>query len=112
MSRSRVSVAAVSCAVFAIAALLTAQGPASEFIPDNTFSGSTLTGWTPLGAVDWQAQSGEIVARPRNGAGGWLVLDKSYQDVNFFTRFRCAGPCQAGVVFRLRKSEAGMTGVY
>ena len=44
--------------------------------------------------------------------GGWLVLGKSYQDVNFFTRFRCSGPCQAGVLFRLQKTEAGMTGVY
>ena len=46
------------------------------------------------------------------GQGGWLVLGKSYQDVNFFTRFRCSGPCQAGVLFRLQKTEAGMTGVY
>ena len=94
MSRSRLSFAAVSCAVVAIAALLTAQGPANEFIPDTTFSGSSLKGWTTLGAVDWQAQSGEIVGRPRTGEGGWLVLDKSYQDVNFFTRFRCTGTCQ------------------
>ena len=95
------------------AVLLTAQGPANEFTPDTTFSGSSLTGWKTLGAADWQAQAGEIVGRPRaGGQGGWLVLDKSYQDVNFFTRFRCSGPCQAGVLFRLRKTEAGMTGVY
>ena len=40
------------------------------------------------------------------------MLDKSYQDVNFFTRFRCAAPCQAGVLFRLRKTSTGITGVY
>jgi hypothetical protein len=112
MSRIRLSFAAASCSVLVVAALVTAQGPANEFAPDTTFSGSSLTGWTPLGAADWQAQSGEIVGRPRPGGGGWLVLDKSYQDVNFFTRFRCTGPCQAGVLFRLDKTATGMTGVY
>jgi len=112
MSRSRLAFATVSCTVVAIAALLSAQGPASEFIPDTTFSGSSLNGWTTLGAADWQAQSGEIVGRPRSAEGGWIVLGKSYQDVNFYTRFRCSGPCEAGVLFRLRKTEAGTTGVY
>ena len=113
MSRIGLSFAAVSCGVVAVAALLTAQGPANEFTPDTTFTGSSLTGWRPLGAADWQAQAGEIVGRPRaGGQGGWLVLDTSYQDVNFFTRFRCTGPCQAGVLFRLRKTGTGMTGVY
>ena len=94
MSRIGLSFAAASCGVVAVAALLTAQGPANEFTPDTTFTGSSLTGWSPLGAADWQAQAGEIVGRPRaGGQGGWLVLDKSYQDVNFFTRFRCTAPC-------------------
>ncbi len=113
MSRRGLSFAAVSCGVVVIAAMLSAQGPANEFVPDTTFSGSSLTGWTPLGAADWQAQAGEIIGRPRAGTqGGWLVLDKAYQDVNFFTRFRCAAPCQAGVLFRLRKTSTGITGVY
>ena len=113
MPRSGLSLAAVSCAVVVVAALLTAQGPANEFRSDTTFAGSSLTGWRPLGAADWQAQAGEIVGRPRaGGQGGWLVLDRSYQDLNFFTRFRCVGPCQAGVLFRLRKTGTGMTGVY
>ena len=106
------------------AVLLTAQGPANEFRPDTTFSGSSLAGWQPLGAADWQAQNGELVGRPRppspeasarqasGGQGGWLVLDKSYQDVNFFTRFRCSGPCNAGVLFRMQKTGSGMTGIY
>ena len=96
------------------AVLLTAQGPANEFKPDTTFTGSSLTGWQPLGAADWQAQNGELIGRPRSaGQGGWLVLDKSYQDVNFFTRFRCTGPCKAGVLFRVQKTASGgMTGVY
>ena len=113
MIRIKLSFAAVSCGVVAITALLSAQGPANEFVPDTTFSGSSLTGWTPLGAADWQAQAGEIIGRPRaGGQGGWLMLDKSYQDVKFFTRFRCASPCQAGVLFRLRKTGTSITGVY
>ena len=104
MSRSWLPLAAASLGLV-LTALPAAQGPANEFKPDTTFTGSSLTGWTPLGAADWQAQTGEIVGRPRaGGQGGWLVLDKSYQDVNFFTRFRCAAPCQAGVLFRMRKT--------
>src|SRR5687767_13949929 len=113
MSRIGLSFAAVSGCVVAVASLLTAQGPANEFTPTTIFTGWSLTGWTPLGAADWQAQSGEIVGRPRaGGQGGWLVLDTSYQDVNFFTRFRCTGPCQTGLLFRLQKTDTGMTGVY
>lgn len=107
----------------ASAVLLTAQGPANEFKPDTIFSGSSLTGWQPLGAADWRAQDGEIIGRPQpspkasagqaaSGQGGWLVLDKSFQDVNFFTRFRCNGPCKAGVLFRMQKTGTGMTGLY
>ena len=112
MSRSWLPLAAASLGLV-LTALPAAQGPANEFKPDTTFSGSSLTGWTTLGGADWQAQTGEIVGRPRaGGQGGWLVLDRSYQDVNFFTRFRCATPCTAGVLFRMQKNPAGMTGIY
>jgi len=108
------SFAAVLLAAFAAPSmLLTAQGPANEFKPDTIFTGSSLAGWQPLGAADWRAQDGEIIGRPRaGGQGGWLVLDKSFQDVNFFTRFRCNGPCKAGVLFRMQKTGTGMTGLY
>jgi hypothetical protein len=74
---------------------LIAQGPANEFKPDTTFTGSNLAGWQPLGAADWQAQSGELIGRPRAGGhGGWLVLDKSYQDVRPVCS-ACRGPAAA-----------------
>ena len=112
MNQKTLCLAVAWCAAVGIA-VLTAQGPANEFRPDTTFTGSSLTGWQPLGGADWRAQDGEIIGRPRAGAGGgWLVLDKSYQDVNFFTRFRCTGSCDAGVLFRMQKTDAGMTGVY
>src|SRR5688500_12564862 len=102
-----------STLALALTVLPTAQGPANDFTPDTIFSGSSLSGWQMLGGADWLSQNGEIIGRPRAGAhGGWLVLDKSYQDVNFFTRFRCSGACNAGVLFRMQKTSNGMTGVY
>ena len=89
-----------------------AQGPAHEFRPDSTFSGSTLAGWHTLGSSQWKAQNGELIGTATGPDGGWLVLDASYQDLNFFTRFRCTAECRTGVLFRAEKTDAGMTGVY
>jgi hypothetical protein len=112
MNQKTFCLAAALCAAVGMA-VLTAQGPANEFRPDTTFSGSSLTGWQPLGGAEWRAQDGEIIGRPRADArGGWLVLDKAYQDVNFFTRFRCTESCDAGVLFRFQRTDAGITGVY
>src|SRR6267154_5890617 len=88
-----------------------AQGPANDFRPDSTFSASTLAGWHTLGAARWKAQNGELIGTA-SGSGGWLVLDASYQDLNFFTRFRCVGECRTGVLFRAEKIAQGMSGVY
>ena len=83
------------------------------FTPDATFKGSSLTGWHALGQADWRAQNGEIVGTAKHGGdGGWLVLDRSYQDVGFYASFRCAGGCKTGVLFRAEKTPEGMKGVY
>ncbi|MGH9159888.1 MAG: FG-GAP-like repeat-containing protein [Vicinamibacteraceae bacterium] len=89
---------------------LQASGP--SFQPDTRFEGSTLTGWHVLGAADWRAQQGEIIGMPKAPGGGWLVLDRSYQDVAFFTSFRCSAGCQAGVLLRAEKTATGMKGIY
>ena len=68
----------VMLAVLVIASM-NAAGP--TFRPDVVFKGSALTGWTPLGQADWRAQNGEIIGTPKQPGGGWLVLNKSYQDV-------------------------------
>ncbi len=97
----------------ALSMVLSAQGPASDFLPDSTFQGSRLTGWQPLGQAAWEARDGEILGSTNKGqAGGWLVLDQPYQDVDFFTRFRCATSCRTGILFRLEKTAEGFTGVY
>ena len=106
---------AVILAVLTLAAVwIGAQGPPHEFRPDSTFTGSTLAGWHTLGASQWTAQNGELIGTATGPGGGWLVLDASYQDLNFFTRFRCLpeGDCRTGVLFRAEKTDAGMTGVY
>ena len=59
-----------------------------DFKADATFTGSTLTGWHTVGQADWKAQNGEIVAHSSSNAGGWLVMDKAFQDLQFFANVR------------------------
>jgi hypothetical protein len=104
------------CAAIAITALLLlapvfAVGP--SFIPDGTVKGSSLAGWHVLGPADWKAQNGEITGTVKpGGSGGWLVLDRSYQDAGFYASFRCAEGCQTGVLLRAEKTSQGMKGIY
>jgi hypothetical protein len=54
-----------------------------------------------------------IRATPKAGDGGWLVLDTPYQDISFFTKFRCENECEAGVLLRAEKTaDGGLKGVY
>jgi hypothetical protein len=80
------------------------------FVPDSTFRGASLAGWHTLGQAQWRAENGEIIGSP--GTGGWLILDKSYQDVGFFAGFRCTGGCKTGVLLRAEKTSQGMRGIY
>src|SRR5688500_1680867 len=110
MVTRRVRLAGVATIATLAAVWTGAQGPANDFRPDSTVSGSTLAGWHTLGSAQWKAQDGELIGIASGTDGGWLVLDASYQDLNFFTRFRCAGPpagalakageCRTGVLFR------------
>src|SRR3954447_8482733 len=98
----------------AIAAVIVAAafGAApSAFVPDTVFKAASLSGWHTLGQADWRVENGEIVGTPKSPGGGWLVLDKSYQDVGFFASFRCAEGCKTGVLFRAEKTPEGMSGV-
>ena len=40
-----------------------------------------------MGQADWKAENGEIVGTPKTAAGGWLILNKSYQDVQVAATF-------------------------
>ena len=93
----------------AAAALATVPvlGAGPTFRPDMKFAGSTLAGWHALGDADWRAQAGQLTGTPKTAGGGWLVLDRSYQDVGLYAAFQCAAGCQTGVLLRAEKTPAG-----
>src|SRR5204863_2998858 len=96
----------------ALCVLVSAIFAASQnFLPDVVFKGSSLTGWHKLGQADWRAENGEIIGTPKE-SGGWLMLDKGYQDIAFYASFHCAGACQTGVLLRAEKTADGMKGIY
>jgi len=68
-----------------------------DFLPDHVFRESSLAGMKTMGHAGWHAANGEITATPQNGEGGWLLLDKSYQDIHFYAEFRCAAQCDAEI---------------
>jgi hypothetical protein len=94
--------------------LLTAIFAAThDFIPDFVFRGSSLSGFRTIGQATWRAENGEIIATSQNPDGGWLVFDKSYQDFEAYTEFRCAAQCNAGLLLRAEKTaDGGLKGVY
>ena len=98
---------AIAAAVVVVAF---AAGP-SSFVPDSVFKATSLTGWHTVGQADWRVENGEIVGTPKSPGGGWLVLDKSYQDVGFFASVKCAEGCKTGLLFRMEKTPEGMHGV-
>ena len=99
-------------AIFGALSTVPLAGTRSTFVPDWTFKGSTLAGWHVLGAADWKAVDGELVGTPKSADGGWLVLDKSFQDVEFGADFKCVGACRTGVLLRAEKTPTGMKGVF
>jgi len=100
--------------VATLAALLTVPvaGTRSMFVPDWTFKGSTLAGWHVIGAADWKAVDGELIGTPKSPDGGWLVLDKSFQDIQVGADFKCVGGCKTGVLLRAEKTATGMKGIF
>lgn len=94
-----------------LTAAASAQGPANDFKPDTVFAGSGLDGWTVVGDGAWTATAGEVHGTA-GSRGSWLLLERPYQDLNFFTRFQCRARCDAGVLFRVEAAPAGRTGVF
>ena len=92
------------------AATMYASGP--SFRPDVTFQGSELKAWHIYGEAEWSAENGELVGKPKQAGGGWLMLDHSYQDVGLYAEFKCTGGCETGVLFRAEKTPDGMKGIY
>src|SRR4051812_27592564 len=111
--RSLRLVAIVAVVIETTVLIINAAGPAN-FKPDGMVSGSTLAGWHVMGDAAWKAQNGELVGTAKPGGnGGWLVMDKSFQDVQLYASYRCTGACTSGVLLRAQKTpEGGMSGVY
>jgi hypothetical protein len=111
MSKKRFVVLLTAVLACSGVALVFGGGP--TFHPDAIVQGSALTGWHTLGQADWKMQNGEIVGTPKAPGGGWLVLDKSYQDVGVFASFECTEGCRTGVLMRAEKTpDGGMKGIY
>lgn len=88
------------------------QGTGLSFLPDFSFSGSSLDGWHKIGQADWRAQDSEIIGTVKPGAaGGLLVLDRTFQDIVVHSLFQITGESEAGLVLRLEKTEDGLKGV-
>ena len=104
--------ACVSAAIGAMFLLLPRAGANKNFVPDWTFQGSSLGAARTLGNASWRAENGEIVGTPKTAEGGWLILDKPLQDVQFASTFRCAAGCRAGVMLRAQSTPEGMQGIY
>ena len=113
MKNSLRSLAVSTTALVAMALGLSAADPAN-FKPDGSFKGSTLTGWRVLGDAEWTASNGELIGKAKPGTnGGWLVMDKSFQDVQLYMNYKCTGECKSGVLLRGQKTpDGGMKGVY
>src|SRR5690349_20116907 len=91
-------------ALVSVAAGVRAADP-PDFKADAAFTGSSLANWRMVGQADWSAQNGEIVGKPKAADGGWLVMNKSFQDVQFFANVRCAvAPCKTGLLVRAEKT--------
>jgi hypothetical protein len=111
MTYQRMVLVMVAGAAMAAAALVPVQATGPSFQPDGKFGGSSLSGWQAVGAVDWKAQNGEITGTPKTASGGWLILEKSYQDVGFFASVKCPAGCKTGVLLRAEKTATGWKGV-
>jgi hypothetical protein len=88
-----------------------AAGP--TFRPDVVVKGSSLAGWHVLGEAEWKLQNGVLTGSAKPGGnGGWLILNKSFQDVGFFASFQCAPGCKTGILLRAEKTSEGLKGVF
>lgn len=77
------------------------------------FDGNSLEGWSELGAAKWRAGNGEIVGRlTKDGADGWLILDRDYQEYAVQLWFRCTPGCEPGLLLGMEASGARTTGTY
>ena len=99
---------AVWAVVIAVACAVAPEAARWNFIPDWTFKGNDLAkDWTVVGQATWKAANGELVGTPTAPEGGWLVLNKVMQDIQFGADLKCAAGCKAGILVRAHKQADG-----
>src|SRR5450756_727763 len=97
--------------VFCVGFTVSAQTP--SFAPDTVFQSSSLSGWHPVGHAAWSASTGTITGDARTSQGsGWLILNRSYQDVGLYSQFRCGGACDTGILLHAHKTDKGTEGIF
>jgi hypothetical protein len=99
-------------AILLVTALERGSQANRNFVPDWTFTGSSLAEAEQIGDAKWTAQNGEVTGIPSTADGGWLLFKNSVQDVQMATSFRCVAGCQAGLLLRLEKTADGFKGVF
>jgi hypothetical protein len=102
----------VLIAILAAAVTVPMSGTRYGFVPDWTFKGSTLAGWHAVGQADWKAINGELIGTPTSPDGGWLMLDKSFQDLEVGFDFKASAGAKTGLLLRAEKTTTGFKGVY
>lgn len=87
-------------------------GSGPSFHPDTNIETTHGPAWSQEGKASWDIGT-EGISGKGNGTGGWLVLNQAFQDVDFYTEFRCEQQCETGVLFRAKKqSDGSLTGDY
>jgi hypothetical protein len=99
---------ALACGLSALVAIVTAQ----NYPVDTKYGDTWRREFDVVGDAGWRLENGEYVGTPKSERGGWLMLDKSLQDVGVFASFRCAAGCRTGVLLRAQKSGDGWKGIY
>ena len=83
-----------------------------NFVPDWTFTGSNIAAFRTIGNAKWTATNGEIVGTPTSPEGGWLILDRKLQDVQFAANVLASPGASAGVMVRATETPTGMKGIF
>lgn len=86
--------------------------PSLTFIPEFTFEDSGIKDWTIIGDADWKVQNGEIIGSAKSGSsGGYLMLNRSFQDVGLRTLFKPDNTGELGILFRIEKINDEYKGI-
>lgn len=87
------------------------NGRGLSFLPDYSFSGSSLKDWKTKDAESWKALNGEITATSKSDKASWLFSAKSYQDLGVNMLIKITGEAEAGILFRAENRENVTKGI-